>query len=197
VPELTWSPFYRICSQLWQLPCCQSVWTKINIYVINRLSIKHLFRPDDSTYFSLFTGQVDQILNEHNASWRYCPTDFSLWWITHLCVQQWRFPEEARHTPYSFWGQTIAIRYHKVYIFEHVWTQGIIIGRFQGNLHALVPIGGATFDTAQSPALGNVWIVENAPQVHWTIFRERTFLHTYCKHHAMSRYILFQYLMNK
>jgi hypothetical protein len=32
------------------------------------------------------------------------------------------FTEDARHTPYSFGGQTIAIRYHKVYIFEHVCT---------------------------------------------------------------------------
>jgi hypothetical protein len=30
----------------------------------------------------------------------------------------------------------------------------MIIGQFQGNLHALVPIGGATFDTALSPARG-------------------------------------------
>jgi hypothetical protein len=59
------------------------------------------------------------------------------------------FPEDARHTPYSFWGQTIAIRYHQVYIFEHVWTQGMILGRFQGNWLALVPIGGATFDTGK------------------------------------------------
>jgi hypothetical protein len=64
------------------------------------------------------------------------------------------FPEDAKHTPCSFWGQTIAIRYHKVYIFEHVWTQGKILGQFQGNWHALVPIGGATFDTARSLAPG-------------------------------------------
>jgi hypothetical protein len=28
----------------------------------------------------------------------------------------------------------------------------MILGRFQGNAHALVPIGGTTFDIAQSPA---------------------------------------------
>jgi hypothetical protein len=78
--------------------------------------------------------------------WRLLET----WW------NRWKlgFPEYARHTPYSFWGQTIAIRYHKVYIFEHVWTQGMILGWFQGNWHALVPICGATFDTARSPAPG-------------------------------------------
>jgi hypothetical protein len=37
---------------------------------------------------------------------------------------------------------------------KHVWTQGMILGRFQGNWHVLVPIGGATFDTARSPACG-------------------------------------------
>jgi hypothetical protein len=45
------------------------------------------------------------------------------------------FPEVAMHTPYSFWGQTIAIRYHKAYICEHVWTRGMILGRFQGNYY--------------------------------------------------------------
>jgi hypothetical protein len=47
------------------------------------------------------------------------------------------FPEDERHTLYSLWGQTIAIRYHKIYVFEHVWTQGMILGQFQGNWHAL------------------------------------------------------------
>jgi hypothetical protein len=76
------------------------------------------------------------------------------------------------HTSYSFRGQTIAIRYYKVYIFEHVWrTQGMIPGRrFQGKLHALVPIGDATFHTGRSLARGK------------KLFRENKFLHTYCKH---------------
>jgi hypothetical protein len=56
-----------------------------------------------------------------------------------------------------------------------------------------VPIGGVTFDT-RSPAPGKI---ENAPQVHGATFRERKFLHTYCKHHKIARYILFQYLIKK
>jgi hypothetical protein len=63
----------------------------------------------------------------------------------------------------------------------------MILGQFQGNWRALVPIGGATFDTAQSGTRQKiVWKVENAPQVHWTIFPEKNVLRTYCKHHKLE-----------
>jgi hypothetical protein len=87
------------------------------------------------------------------------------------------FLEDARHTP-------IVIRYHKVYIFEHVWTQGMILGRFQGNWHVLVPIGGATFDTARSPERGKKLSekLKMFPKFTGPYFVKNKFLHTYCKH---------------
>jgi hypothetical protein len=59
-----------------------------------------------------------------------------------------------------------------------------------------IPIGGATFDTARSPARGKK-LSEKLKMLPKFTFRENKFLHTYCKHHAIARYILFQYLMKK
>jgi hypothetical protein len=93
----------RYMQETYYQECCYKDFPFKNISCTNLAALKVILSPTFREYLGYCAGSLA------NQMFQFC---FSL--------QILGFPEDARHTPYSFRGQTIAIRYHKVYIFEHV-----------------------------------------------------------------------------